>query len=539
VNYQTQRPITIIITDIKYTLRQNFIECSSPDIVLFDVLFAANITAHYMAMGQRVLITSKSSEALNVIREKIADEVFEDSSQLKDLIISWGDETARKRFSDAALVLTNICRDGAVQDKKMKKNIEDRKRHSEAIAGCEKKLRVNSKISVTQSLKDFAIPCKSSDPNRVSTLAMALALLEVCDVTTRGKVKEIQHKALLDLARMIRDEKFLDTTEGSFAFFVEDEIKIALKDEGRRKLLLAWYKENSSTLYEQVKALKAKWASSEEKDYVAEIMPRVLTDLQSAGLRTWAQQILEAIHRSEDSIDTIVPSDWQLFFVLLSCKHFLVELSQSVPCASRDNKDIEDRKYFEDERRQKMKELVGHETLKHAIERYRRPNFSRKLQEFINIYAQIETMLGTKGKKPKKYYRLEHDLQKLLQDGELMSALPIWIMPSDRVSEILPANIGLFDLVILEEASQSDCQCIPVLLRGKKLIIIGDNKQLNPPGAPEEYKKTILDNLGTELPVRTRQNILPGKSVFDLFANVFKGPCTPIWLREHFRCYCS
>ena len=148
-------------------------------------------------------------------------------------------------------------------------------------------------------------------------------------------------------------------------------------------------------------------------------------------------------------------------------------------------------------------------------------------------------MLGEtgKGKKPKQYYRLEHGLQNLLKDRELMSALPIWIMPTDRVSEILPAKIGLFDVVILEESSQSDCQSIPVLLRGKKLIIIGDNKQLNPPGArEEEYKKSILDNLGTDLPDFTRDNLLPGKSAFDLFSIAFKGPCTPIWLREHFRC---
>ena len=88
----------------------------------------ANIAAHYMAEGKRVLITSKSSEALNVIRDYIAGDdrkdnvVFEDGSPLKSLIISWGDKEAYKRFSDAALVLTELCREGAGQDKKMEKN---------------------------------------------------------------------------------------------------------------------------------------------------------------------------------------------------------------------------------------------------------------------------------------------------------------------------------------------------------------------------------------------------------------------------------
>src|SRR3546814_10185491 len=35
------------------------------------------------------------------------------------------------------------------------------------------------------------------------------------------------------------------------------------------------------------------------------------------------------------------------------------------------------------------------------------------------------------------------------------SALPCWIMPHSRVSESLPAELGIFDLVIVDEASQS------------------------------------------------------------------------------------
>ena len=97
----------------------------------------ANIAANYMAKGQRVLITSKSFEALNVIRDYIAGDdrkdnvVFEDSRPLKKLIISWGDKKeAFKHFSEAAHVLTENCGEGAGQDKKMEYNIAGRKRLS-------------------------------------------------------------------------------------------------------------------------------------------------------------------------------------------------------------------------------------------------------------------------------------------------------------------------------------------------------------------------------------------------------------------------
>jgi len=58
-----------------------------------------------MAKGKRVLITSKSSEALEVISDKIGGKngVFEDGSDLKKLIFSWGDQKeAYKKIESAA-----------------------------------------------------------------------------------------------------------------------------------------------------------------------------------------------------------------------------------------------------------------------------------------------------------------------------------------------------------------------------------------------------------------------------------------------------
>jgi hypothetical protein len=111
-----------------------------------------------------------------------------------------------------------------------------------------------------------------------------------------------------------------------------------------------------------VKTLRANLTSSEQKVVKDDesVLPFPLNDLQRAGLKNWALQISEAIKdapgpRSEDSIDTIVPLEWQLYLVLLSCKNFLVGLSKSVPCASMDNEHIKDRKNSEDELRNKMK----------------------------------------------------------------------------------------------------------------------------------------------------------------------------------------
>ena len=59
-------------------------------------------------------------------------------------------------------------------------------------------------------------------------------------------------------------------------------------------------------------------------------------------------------------------------------------------------------------------------------------------------------------------------------------AVRCWIMPHWRVSESLPSDLALFDLVILDEASQSDMWALPAILRGKKLLVVGDDKQVSP-----------------------------------------------------------
>jgi len=46
-------------------------------------------------------------------------------------------------------------------------------------------------------------------------------------------------------------------------------------------------------------------------------------------------------------------------------------------------------------------------------------------------------------------------------------------MPTWRISESLPSTLASFDLVIFDEASQSDIGALPALLRAKKVLIIG------------------------------------------------------------------
>jgi very-short-patch-repair endonuclease len=61
----------------------------------------------------------------------------------------------------------------------------------------------------------------------------------------------------------------------------------------------------------------------------------------------------------------------------------------------------------------------------------------------------------------------------------LLKILPCWIMSPDDVARLFPCAPGLFDVVIIDEASQCDLpSMVPVLYRAKQAVIAGDSKQM-------------------------------------------------------------
>lgn len=61
----------------------------------------------------------------------------------------------------------------------------------------------------------------------------------------------------------------------------------------------------------------------------------------------------------------------------------------------------------------------------------------------------------------------------------LVRAMPLWIGTAADVEEILPAEAGMFDLVILDEASHiNQLRAAPVLARARRAVVAGDPRQL-------------------------------------------------------------
>lgn len=113
-------------------------------------------------------------------------------------------------------------------------------------------------------------------------------------------------------------------------------------------------------------------------------------------------------------------------------------------------------------------------------------------------------------------------------------AVPCWILPEWRVAEQLPAELGSFDLVVIDEASQSDITALPAILRGKKVLIVGDDKQVSPTPVGIEDRRVLQlrTTFLTGIPFADQMD--PATSLYELAGMVYSG--RTIILREHFRC---
>jgi very-short-patch-repair endonuclease len=128
--------------------------------------------------------------------------------------------------------------------------------------------------------------------------------------------------------------------------------------------------------------------------------------------------------------------------------------------------------------------------------------------------------------------RFRRDAREAMADAA--GAVPCWIMSHFKVSESIPADIGAFDLVIVDEASQSDLWALPAIVRGAKILVVGDDKQVSPdPGFIDSQRIVELKNrFLADQPYG--MEMTPEKSLYELAARVFAAE--QVMLREHFRC---
>ena len=115
----------------------------------------------------------------------------------------------------------------------------------------------------------------------------------------------------------------------------------------------------------------------------------------------------------------------------------------------------------------------------------------------------------------------------------LLEAFPCWCVTTYAISGSIPMKPGIFDVVIIDEASQCDiASCFPILYRAKRAVIVGDDKQLPHLSFLEKAKE---QSFLTQYEIPNKYQLIwkfRTNSMFDL-ANYYS--TNSVLLDEHFR----
>ncbi|MHB1035359.1 MAG: AAA domain-containing protein [Pirellulales bacterium] len=150
-------------------------------------------------------------------------------------------------------------------------------------------------------------------------------------------------------------------------------------------------------------------------------------------------------------------------------------------------------------------------------------------QGALTAWQQMVKRIGKGAGKHAETYR--RDARKYMQ--QCRNAIPVWIMPLYRVVEQVEVEPEIFDVVIVDEASQTGPEGLILQYLAKQCVIVGDDKQISPEGGFVEGSQVrVLQEQHLD-GIPFSETLDPATSLFDQAAVRYGNRIT---LREHFRC---
>ena len=113
-------------------------------------------------------------------------------------------------------------------------------------------------------------------------------------------------------------------------------------------------------------------------------------------------------------------------------------------------------------------------------------------------------------------------------------AVPAWVMSLDTVAKSMTPQQNLFDVIIVDEASQVGVEWLLLLWFARRIVIIGDDWQCSPGSGDQDMSTAIeaVDHYLQGMPQHRRSSFLPATSLYELMSA--RVPQV-IRLTEHFR----
>ena len=155
-------------------------------------------------------------------------------------------------------------------------------------------------------------------------------------------------------------------------------------------------------------------------------------------------------------------------------------------------------------------------------------NKNRSLRQHLEAWVQAVKKIGKTGKRALKFRKIAQDEMEYCK-----TTVPCLIMPLYKVAETISPEQGIYDYVIIDEASQVGPDAIFLLYISKNIIIVGDDKQTSPEyvGVDANTMTPYINRYLKGIPFKDFYGT--EYSFFDHAKRFCEGT---IVLREHFRC---
>ena len=116
----------------------------------------------------------------------------------------------------------------------------------------------------------------------------------------------------------------------------------------------------------------------------------------------------------------------------------------------------------------------------------------------------------------------------------LIKHFPLWAVTNLSIGSRIPLIPGLYDLAILDEASQCDIpSAIPIIFRAKRIGVVGDPHQLSHTARLSRTKDALLRKRHGLVKLEEQRFSYPDNSLYELFAQT--NNIKPVFLRETYR----
>jgi len=175
------------------------------------------------------------------------------------------------------------------------------------------------------------------------------------------------------------------------------------------------------------------------------------------------------------------------------------------------------------------RELLGARIQERILEGFRSPS----------LLSSLEMFRKAVGGSPKRFERFEELKSSPGFDVDILTEVfPCWIMRPEDVCRVFPLRSDLFDVLIIDEASQCNPdQTLPLFARAKSVAVFGDDKQLS----NEDLKRTLSNNANRSLLKQSGLDELDPGGLFDqtkhsLLELASRRQQSAVLLNEHFRC---